>query len=188
MASMHFLANPARFQRFSARTLPWLGALDGAAVGRRPVSRPGRLAARLPAGRDRADHVRPCAGGLDGDGRLRAARGAGRGALVWRHPLADLAGTRGGAGGRRLCAGLPGHRLALGPADVGHVVGVGRAADLGAGAVLPLSRPHRAQPRLRRSRARRRGPPRSWRWSASSTCRSSSSRSTGGTRCTSRPR
>ena len=27
MPSIHFLANPARFQRFSARILPWLGAL-----------------------------------------------------------------------------------------------------------------------------------------------------------------
>ena len=42
--------------------------------------------------------------------------------------------------------------------------------------------------RVRRCRRAATAPARSWRWSAWSTCRSSSSRSIGGTRCTSRPR
>ena len=66
------------------------------------------------------------------------------GTLVWRHPLADVAAEGGGADRRRLHADLPGHRLALGQADVGHLVGLGRAPDLGAGAVPDLSRHHRA--------------------------------------------
>ena len=55
----------------------------------------------------------------------------------------------------------------LGPADVGHLLGVGRAHDLGAGPALPLLRLHRAaqrdrgsaprRPRVRAARARRRG-------------------------------
>jgi hypothetical protein len=36
--------------------------------------------------------------------------------------------------------GLPDHRLDLGPPGLGHVVGVGRATDLDAGAVVPLFR------------------------------------------------
>ena len=74
--------------------------------------------------------------------------------LIWRHPLADIAARSRGAAGRGLHARLPGHRLALGRADVGHLVGVGCAADLGAGAVLPLSRLYRAGERVRRSDAR----------------------------------
>ena len=76
-------------------------------------------------------------------------------ALIWRHPLADIAAQRRGAARRGLHADLPRHRLAVGRADVGHMVGVGRAAHLGAGAVLPLSRLYRAGERLRRSDARR---------------------------------
>ena len=58
------------------------------------------------------------------------------------------------------------HRLAVGQADVGHLLGVGRAADLGARAVPALSRPDRAvagdrgagprRPRRRDPRAGRR--------------------------------
>ena len=107
-------------------------------------------------------------------------------ALIWRHPLGRHRGAGGGAAGRGLHPDLPRLRLALGRADVGHLVGVGRAAHLGAGAVLSLSRLHRAGERLRRSDARRQGRARSWRWSAWSTCRSSNSRSIGGARCTSR--
>ena len=39
---------------------------------------------------------------------------------------------------------LPRHRLAVGQAHVGRVLGLGPAADLGAHPVLPLSRPDRA--------------------------------------------
>ena len=64
-------------------------------------------------------------------------------------------GAGGGADRRRLHPRLPRDRVAVGPADVGHLVGVGRAADLGAGAVLSLSRLYRAGERVRRSGARR---------------------------------
>src|SRR6185503_18520685 len=46
---------------------------------------------------------------------------------------------------------------ALGPADVGHLLGLGRAADLGAHPALPLPRLHRAAGGDRRPAARRPG-------------------------------
>ena len=81
------------------------------------------------------------------------ARHDGRGA---RHaglaPSPRRRGAEGGGAARRgIYLHLPRHRLALGQADVGHLLGVGRAPDLGAGAVHPLSRPHRAVARDRRS-------------------------------------
>ena len=183
---MHRFANPARFMRASQIALPWLA---GVTILLLAVGLVLSLIVAPPdyqQGETRADHVRPCAGGLDGDVRLyQPGGGQRRGA-----DLAPSAGRDRGQGDgpdrRRLHRPVPGHRLALGPADVGHLVGVGRAADLGAGAVLPLSRLHGAAARLRRSdrgAARRRDPGAGRR---SSTCRSSSSRSTGGTRCTSR--
>ena len=81
--------------------------------------------------------------------------------LVWRHPLAEVAARAAAPVGAAFTAICAGHRLALGQADVGHLVGVGRAADLGADPVLPLSRLHRAARRLRgpgARRARRRDP------------------------------
>ncbi len=74
--------------------------------------------------------------------------------LVWRHPLAALmarAAAPVGASFAAVCL----LTARLGPADVGHLLGVGRAPHLDAAAVLSLSRPHRAQPRLRPARARR---------------------------------
>ena len=78
------------------------------------------------------------------------------------------------------------HRLAMGQADVGHLLGVGCAAHLDAGAVPALSRPDRALAVASRSRGGLAAPQPSSRSSASSTCRSSNSRSIGGTRCISR--
>jgi len=57
---------------------------------------------------------------------------AALGTLVWRHPLADVAPGR-RADRRRLHADVPGHRLALGSADVGYLLGLGCTAHLGAG-------------------------------------------------------
>ena len=82
-------ANPARFMRVSGTALPWLG---GASAVRARASassgRPGLRAARLPAGRERADHVRPCAGGVDGARRsICSSRSPARwrwsGAIRW---------------------------------------------------------------------------------------------------------
>ena len=86
---------------------------------------------------------------------------AALGTLVWRHPLADVAGKAAAPIGAAFTFIVPHHRLAVGPADVGHLLGVGRAADLGAGAVPALSR--RASRCGARSRIRRapRAPPRS---------------------------
>ena len=86
---------------------------------------------------------------------------AALGTLVWRHPLADVAAKAAapiGAAFTFLCLR---HRLAVGPADVGHLLGVGRAADLGADPVPDVSRRDRAVAHRRRSVARRRAPPRS---------------------------
>ena len=64
--------------------------------------------------------------------------------LVWRHPLAAVAARAVRGAGRGLRRHLPGHRLALGPADLGHLLGMGRADDLDAGPALPLPRLYRA--------------------------------------------
>ena len=167
--------------------IPWLGglAVDRVRVRHQPGDRRAR---RLSAGRDGQDHVPACAGRLARHARLgrddgRRARHAGLA------PSARRCRRQGGrADRRRVHAHVPRHRFAVGPADVGHLLGVGRAADLGAGAVSALSR--RASRCGARSRIRRarRAPRRSSRWSARSICRSSNSRSIGGTRCTSRPR
>ena len=182
------LANPSVFLRWSGAALPFLaaGAAVLLAVGLYYGLVPG--ARRLPAGRDRPDHVRARSGGLARHRLLRRHGGLGA-----RHArLAPPAGRRlaegRGPDRRRVHADLPRHRLAVGQADVGHLVGLGRPADLGPGAVPHVLRLHRAVARDRGSgprRARRRDPDAGRR---RSTCRSSSSRSTGGTRCTSRPR
>ncbi len=159
--SLHRFANPGRFLRVSGRVLPPLAAfavaLSGGGAGLGPVL----LARRLAAGRRGADHVRACALRVAGlVGLLRA------GAVLRR--LAGLAASAGRPGGGRDRPGggggrgaVPGQRQPVGQADLGHLVGVGRAADLGAGAVLPVSGTHRAGARLRRPAARlsRRGDP-----------------------------
>ena len=97
---------------------------------------------------------------------------------IWRSRVCSVAvaglapsAGRSGRGGdrpgrRRLHRALPRHRQPVGQADVGRLVGVGRAADLGAGPVLPLSRPHRAGARVRRPASAAIAPAPSWRWSA----------------------
>ena len=69
-------------------------------------------------------------------------------ALVWRHPLAEIGGQAAaplGAAFTLVCL-VTGY--AVGPADVGHVVGVGRPADVGPGAVFSVSRLYRAGQRV----------------------------------------
>ena len=60
-------ANPARFMRLSAAALPWCGGSTVVVLAVGLYLALGRGAARLPAGRSRAHHVCPCAGGVDGD-------------------------------------------------------------------------------------------------------------------------
>ena len=90
MASIHILANPARFQRFSARILPWLGALAALlwAVGL-------YMALFLaPPDYQQGETVRimfihvPAAWWSMAGYALLAGLGAAL--LVWRHPLAAL--------------------------------------------------------------------------------------------------
>ena len=80
---------------------------------------------------------------------------AALGTLVWRHPLADVAAKSAAPLGAAFTLPRPRHRLDLGQADVGRVVGVGRAADLVPRALHHVSRADRALARLRRSGARR---------------------------------
>ena len=88
---MPSLANPTRFLSLAGRVIPWLTALTADPFRRRALSLLLRGAARLPAGRDRPDHVRPCSRRLARHVRLYADRGRGLGTLIWRHPLADVA-------------------------------------------------------------------------------------------------
>jgi heme exporter protein C len=90
MASMHFLANPARFQRFSTWALPWLGLLTAllwiaglylALVMAPPDYQQGETV------RIMFVHV-PAAWWSMAGYALLAALGAAL--LVWRHPLAAL--------------------------------------------------------------------------------------------------
>ena len=147
---INWLANPARFMRLSA---------DGAAVVRR---RGGRavLAVGLywsllvaPPDYQQGDTVRimyihvPAAWMALSVYLFVAVASAV--ALVWRHPLAEIAAAGRRSDRRRLHLCLPRHRVAVGPPDVGHLVGVGRPADLGADPVLSLSRLYRAGERVR---------------------------------------
>ena len=110
------------------------------------------------------------------------------GTLVWRHPLADVSQKAAAPDRRRLHADLPRHRRALGQADVGRLLGVGRAPHLRACALPHVLRHTRAVADDRGSEPRRprRVDPDAGR--LREPCRSSSSRSIGGTPCTSRPR
>ena len=115
----------------------------------------------LPAGLHRAHHVHPCALRLAVDDVL------GRhGARRARHAdLASPAGRCRGQGGRAHRRGVhvsgASHRLALGQADVGNLLGLGRAAHVRLRAVPHVSRRHCADPRHRGCgpvRPRRRDP------------------------------
>ena len=164
--AMHRFANPARFARLAAAITPWSAALTGllfavgltlALIASPPDYQQGETV--------RIMYVHVPAAWLASVVYVVVAAGSA--------VCAGLAPSAGRPGGRaesaRSAPASPRSacdRLALGQADVGRLVGVGRAADLGAGAVLPLSRPHRAGARLRRSDARRTARARSWRWSA----------------------
>ena len=83
------LANPTRFMALSARLLPWVSALAAVllAVGLyMALHRP----ARLPAGPHRQDHVRARAGGLAVMSVYALIAASSFGLLVFRHPLADV--------------------------------------------------------------------------------------------------
>ena len=153
--AMHALANPARFLRFARPATSWLLliglalAVAGMVAGL-TLTPPDYLQGEtvrilyihVPVGLARHGRVAGHCRGVGQPARLAPSAGGGR-----------RAGGR--AGGRDLRRDLPRHRLDLGPADLGHLVGMGRAADLDADPVLPLPRLHRAG--LGRARARRGG-------------------------------
>ena len=149
------LAHPGEFLRWTKPLARAAGDPHRAALRRRALLRALQFARGLPDGRHRAHHVRPRAQRLAQPVRLR--RDVRRRA---RHPGLAPPARRRRAKGRRparrdLHRARALHRLALGPPDLGHVLGVGRADDLDAHPALHLSRHHRALARLRRPAARR---------------------------------
>jgi heme exporter protein C len=105
MATLHFLANPARFQRFSARVLPWVAALAALLFAAGLY-----LAFVSPADYQQSETVRimyvhvPSAWMSMAVYAMLAALGASL--LVWRHPLAALmarAAAPVGAGFAAIC-------------------------------------------------------------------------------------
>ena len=170
---MHVYANPARFLKSARPLTAWLGWTGAALI---LVA----LALGLfyaPPERLQGESVRiiylhvPAAWlGMAGWTGIAVASLM---QLVWRHPLAAVAARAVAVPGAVFTFALPRHRLALGPADLGHLLGMGRADDLDAGPALPLFRLHRSGRRPRRRRAGKGGSPRSSGWSARSTFRSS---------------
>ncbi len=154
---INWLANPARFMRLSAKAVPWCG---WAAVLVLAVGLFWSLVV-APPDYQQGDTVRimyvhvPAAWMALSVYLFVAVASAV--ALVWRHPLAEVAARAAAPIGAAFTFRLPRHRLAVGPPDVGRLVGVGRPADLGADLVLSLPRLHCAGERLRRSLARRQG-------------------------------
>ena len=142
---MQSLANPTRFVRLSTRLVPWLAAATPLLLGS------GLYLALFASPPDYQQgetvrimfvHVPSAWLAMVGLRLLAAACGARcwSGAIRWPALMARAPRPVGAC----FTARLPAHRLAVGPADVGHLLGVGRAAHLDAAAVLPLSRPHRA--------------------------------------------
>jgi heme exporter protein C len=138
------LANPTTFVELTRRLLPWLAATTSAlfvlglwlSFAAPPDYQQGEIVKIMylhvprPGWRLVYAVGRP----LPRDARLAPS-------------LADAAQK---AARRGSCVHLPCYRLALGQADVGHLLGVG-APDLGACVVHPLSWPHCAMARDRRS-------------------------------------
>ena len=152
---MWSLANPTRFLSIADRVIPWLAGLTFLLLGiglylsffvAPPDYQQGETVKIM--------FVHVPAAWLAMFGYTLIAI-ASLGSLIWRHPLADVAAKTAAPIGATFTFRRPGHRLAVGQADVGHLVGVGRAADLGAGAVPPLSRPDRALAGDRRAGPRR---------------------------------
>ena len=96
---------------------------------------PGSGAGRLAAGRNGPHHVPACPGGLARLGYFAAgASCSGRSSGGIRSPTWQRPPPVGPAS-----RAVPRHRGDVGQADVGRLVGLGRAADLGPGAVLDVS-------------------------------------------------
>jgi heme exporter protein C len=167
------LANPTRFLALVARVLPWLAAATVVAFAAGLY-----LAAVAPDDYQHGAVVKimfihvPNAWLAMGVWTVMSI--ASIGTLVWRHPLADVAAKSAAPLGAAFTflALLSG---SLWGRPMWGTYWVWDAASSRCGAPWRIPRVPDA-------------PPRSSRWSAPSICRSSSSRSTGGTRCTSRLR
>ncbi len=144
------LANPTRFLTLTARVLPWLAAatvillaigLYQSAVAPDDYQQGATVKIMF-------IHVPNAWLSMFVWGVMSLAA---LGTLVWRHPLADVAAKAAAPIGAAFTF------LALvtgslwGRADVGHLLGMGCAADLGPDSVFDVSRPDRAVARGRRS-------------------------------------
>ncbi len=136
-------ANPSRFLSFADRTLPWLSGLtvlvfafglDQAMIAPDDYQQGATVKIMFL-------HVPSAWLGMLGWGVMTVAALGHAGVAA---PAGRRRGQGGGADRCRFYAAVPHHRLAVGPPDVGHLLGVGCAAHLGAGAVPALSRRHRA--------------------------------------------
>ena len=146
---------------------PWFLAAAAAIHRLRTRRRPGVRTARLPARRCLPHHL--CARAERVDLHVRLFHDGGRGRH--RTDLAHQDGPCGGGGERAhrrvLHAAGVVHRLAVGPSDVGHLLGLGPAAHLRAHPAVPLRGRDVAARRPSRTRptaiGRRRFCP-SWAW------------------------
>ncbi len=145
------LANPTRFMELSARILPWVAGAAAVVIAyglylsffdSPPDYQQGETV--------RIMYIHVPAAWL-GDGGLRVHRRLGVRPPRFPPSAGRRLGQGRGAAGRSLHVSGARHRIAVGAPDVGHLLGVGCAADLGADPVLSLSRPHRA-PLLDRGR------------------------------------
>ena len=142
----------------------------------RPVPRHAARADRRDPGRRLPDHLHPRPGGLDVDAALRRDGVLGGDRLGLQRPAGLDRRARDRADRRDVHLPRPVDRRALGQADLGRLVGLGRAPDLRADPALPLRRLPRPGLGDRRHRAAPTAPARCSRSSAASTCRSSISR------------
>src|ERR1700736_3961031 len=154
------LANPTKFLNLTARILPWLAAATAIllAIGL-------YQSAMAPDDYQQGATVKIMFIHVPNAWLSMLVWGvmslAALGTLVWRHPLADVAAKAAAPIGAAVTFLAPGAGSLLGTADVGHLLGMGRAADLGLDFVSDVSRPDRAMAGSRRSlpgRARRGDP------------------------------
>ena len=147
--ALHRFANPGQFLRLSGAILPWLFWTGGDLTAF-------SLAWGLffaPDDWQQGDTSASCTSMFRSPGWPRRAisrwpRG--------QRPVAGLAPSAGRpcGGGNRACRrrfyrGVPCYGQPVGQADLGRLVGMGRPTYLGVRAVLAVSRPYRAGPRLR---------------------------------------
>ena len=143
MTTMHTLASPARFVRISDKVFPWLLALT-------VILLTFGVAEALflsPPDYQQGDTVRIMYVHVPSAWMSMMIYTVMAAALGLVPHLETSAGRyrrpRKRAARRRLHRCYAGHRLAVGQADVGRLVGVGRAADLGADPVFPVYRLYR---------------------------------------------